>query len=96
MTTAAYNIGAKKTLTGSFTDINGTPVDPSAITLAIREPDGVLVTKAIGDLTSTATGVWTYEYAIAKYGRHILNWAGTAGTFAAFEHEFWARRKGAV
>lgn len=93
MTTPAYNIGAQKTLTGTFTDINGTPVDPTEIALTIREPDGVPVTKALVDLTRTATGVYTYDYTIAKAGRHVVRWQGTAGTFAADEDDFYARRQ---
>lgn len=96
MTTPAYNIGAEKRLIGSFTDIADAPVDPTGITLSIREPDGVLVTKALVDLTPAGTGVYTYDYTIVKPGRHIVRWEGTAGTFAADEDEFYARRKEAV
>jgi len=93
MTTPAYNIGAEKTLTGTFTDIAASPIDPTAITLTIREPDGVVITKALGDLIKTGAGVYTYDYTIAKPGRHVVRWEGTAGTFAADEDDFYARRK---
>ena len=94
MTTPAYFQGSQKRLTVTFTDINDTPVDPTAIALTIREPDGTLVTKAIGDLTKTGTGIYYYDHTIAdKPGRHVIHWQGTAGTFATFEQEFYARRK---
>ncbi len=92
MATPAHFIGAKKTLTGSFTDITGTPADPTAIVLTIREPDGALIVKAIGDLTNTGVGVYTFDHLIAKVGRHIISWVGSAGIQAAFEQEFYARR----
>ena len=72
MTTPAYNIGAAKTLTGTFTDADGVLTDPSAITLTIREPDGVLVTKAIGDLTAVSTGVFSYDHTITKAGPRVV------------------------
>lgn len=96
MTTPAYNIGSQKRLTAIFTDINGTEVDPTAITLTIREPDGNLVTALIGGLTKTGTGVYYYDHTIAKPGRHVYNFTGDEGTFAAFEAEFYARRTDAA
>ena len=96
MTTPAYFQGSQKRMTVTFTDVNGTAVDPTEIVLTIREPDGALVSKSLGaaELTKSGTGIYYYDHTIAaKPGRHVVHWQGTAGTFATFEHEFYARRK---
>jgi hypothetical protein len=93
MTTSAYFVGSQKQLKVMFTNIADAPVDPATIDLTIREPDGVLVAKVIGDLDNPTTGTFTYDYTITKAGRHVVSWVGTAGTLAAFEQEFYGRRK---
>lgn len=94
MPTPSFFLGSQKRLTVFFTDVNGTPINPTAISLTIREPDGALVTKVIGELSNTATGTFHYDHTIAeKPGRHVVNFQGTAGTFATFESEFYARRR---
>ncbi len=92
MTTPAYFIGSQKQLKVNFTNIADAPVDPATIDLIIREPDGALVTKALGDLDNPTTGEFTYDHTIAKPGRHVVHWQGTAGTLATFEQEFYGRR----
>lgn len=92
MTVPAYNVGSQKTLRGTFTDKNGTLVDPLAITLEIREPDGTVISKAIGDLTRISLGIYDYDHLIAKPGLHSVRWRGTSGTFAADQDDFYARR----
>ena len=100
MTTEAKDIGDTIRLKATFTNIAGTDTDPTAIVLDIKEPDGVIVTKngapAAPDLTTTGTGLFHYDFAITKAGRHIVNWTGTGAVATAEEIEFYARRKEAV
>lgn len=96
MTTAAYDIGDQRRLQGDFVDVDGNPVDPTVVVLTIREPDGGLVSKTGVELGNPDIGSFTYDYTLTKPGRHVVNWAGTAGTVAAGEHELWARRKQAA
>lgn len=96
MVTTAYDIGDLRQLKATFTDISGTLTNPTGITLTVREPDGVLTTKNIGELSSGTTGIYTFNFAVTKPGRHIVNWAGTAGVVTAEETEFYIRKKGAL
>lgn len=96
MTTNAYFVGSQKQLKVNFTDINDAPVNPTTIDLTIREPDGTLVAKVVGDLGNPTTGEFTYNYTITKAGRHVVSWAGTSGVLAAFEQEFYGRRREAL
>lgn len=96
MVTSVYDIGDLCELKATFKDISDVLTDPTAIDLVIREPDGVLVAKVIGDLTTAATGIFTYEFTFTKSGRHVVNWTATAGIVTAEETEFYVRKKGAV
>lgn len=96
MVTTAYDIGDVRSLKGTFADASGTLTNPTTIALVIKEPDGTLTTKAIGDLTTTATGVYTYVFTISQSGRHIVNWTSTGSVAVAAETEFYVRKKGAI
>lgn len=99
MATPANDLGDSIRLNGTYTDIAGAAADPTAIVLTIKEPDGVVVTKNYptpADITRTALGVFYYDFAITKAGRHVANWTGTGAVATAEEIEFYARRKEAA
>ncbi len=97
--TDTFDVGDIRRLTATYTDFAAAVADPTAIVLTIREPDGVLVTKdwpAPADITKDSTGVFHYDFTIAKEGRHVVNWTSTGAVVAAGESEFWARQKNAA
>lgn len=69
---------SSNTSTGAISDVNGDPVDPTDITLVVREPDGTSTTYAFNgspalnkentgryyaDVTLDAAGLWKYRLA---------------------------------
>lgn len=90
--TLAYDIGDRRRLTGTFRDITGALSNPSAIDMTIREPDGTMTNKVIGDLANPSVGVFTYDFTITQAGRHVCKFDATAGVVSASELEFWVRR----
>lgn len=96
MTTTARDIGDRERLTVTFTDLNGTATNPSAVQLKIRTPDGTTTTLATSDspnpFTNSATGVYYYDYTYSQEGRHFIEWTGTGALVAAAAGERWVRR----
>lgn len=93
MTTTAYHIGQLRRLKCTFYDLNGDPTNPTTVVVTIREPDGTLLTPTP---VSEGSGVYRTDFAIAKPGRHVVNWEGDGVVETVAETEFWARRKQAV
>lgn len=93
MTTVTAVVGATKRLTFTFKDVAGAAADPTSIALKIREPDGVEIAKTDGDMTKTATGIWTYDHPVTKEGRHTVHVDGAGAVEAAGQPEFYAVRK---
>lgn len=96
MTTPPYDIGDQRRCTGLFVDVNNDPVNPTTGTFTLREPDGALITKTLAEISNPATGTFIYDHTIAKPGRHVYRFAGTAGTVASGSAEFWGRHRNAV
>jgi hypothetical protein len=94
MTTTAYDIGDVKRCQATFTDVNGALANPTTVTLIVREPDGNETTILQASMTNPSTGVWYYDFAIAKAGRHVERWIGTGTVAVGEKTEFWARAKG--
>lgn len=99
MTTTAHDIGETRRFQATFKDLAGDNTDPSTATIIVREPDGVETTESgtvatPANLTNSATGVWHYDFALTKTGRHIVRWSGTGNVATAERDEFWVRQKG--
>ena len=54
--------------TGGFVNSSGALNDPSGIQLAIKDPNGVTTTIAVGSLTKDAVGLYEYIYTIPTTG----------------------------
>lgn len=78
-------VGEISTLTGHFYDADGTPTDPSGITLTITSPDGT-VTDYVGGvdlaLTNPAVGVWTLDLVVTAAGVWTYRFTGTGAVVA--------------
>jgi len=66
------------TLTNTFS-VNGTPTDPTAITLTVTTPSGTATTYtySLGEITRTGTGVYTKDIACTEAGVWLYLWVGT-------------------
>ena len=85
----SYNIGDLLRLKATFTSITGTNVDPTSITLKVKNPAGAVSTYTYPThITKDSTGVYFYNYAVAASGTHYYNWAGTGAFQAADENSF--------
>lgn len=71
-----YEIGTSPRLLVEFTDEDGDAYDPTTIALKVKEPDGTVTTKAIGDLSNPEVGTWYYVFAITQEGLHAFRFTG--------------------
>ena len=92
-TTDAKAVGSSRRLTFTFKDVAAALADPTSIALKIREPDGTVISKTQADMTSTTTGVWTYDHPVTKVGRHYAHVDGDGAVEAAEQIEFYALTK---
>lgn len=95
MTTDTTRIGETETLSFTFRNASAVLTDPTSIVLSIREPDGTETAKTQADMTSPSTGLWTYDFAVTKAGRHFAVADGDGDVEAVAEIEFYALRAGA-
>ena len=93
MTTLAYDIGDRPVITGTFTDVEGAPADPSAITFELIAPDGTVSTGDEGAAVNSAVGTWSWTIPAAfdQHGTWVARVAGTAGVIAAAESKIRVR-----
>lgn len=83
------DVGGVQTLTLTVTDAAGNPVDAGAIALAITDATGA-VTNAGGITHVAATGVYTYDFAVIRPGRHSYRWVGTGANAGVYTDIFHA------
>lgn len=81
-------LGDHKPLAVTVTDENDTPADPTDITLTVRRPDGTDDEYAMGLLTHSAAGLFSYDYIPDVPGLHIARWVSTGLNAAAYEESF--------
>lgn len=81
------------TLTNTF-KVNGTPTDPTTVSLIITDPTGVetTYTHAAAQITKTGVGVYTKDIACSIAGDWTYQWVGTGsatdaevGTWTVFD-----------
>lgn len=80
----AHDKGDVVRLSGTFRDIDGALVAPSAVTLKYRSPSGAVTTIAGGSLTNPSTGLYTYDLTVDAAGVWTYRYEST-GTAAAQE-----------
>jgi hypothetical protein len=82
----------------AFTDLAGTPTDPSAVTLTVQKPDGSQlaygwpVAGASGTLTRESAGRFYADVVIDQPGRWLFRMAGTGAVTAAAEGQLAVQR----
>lgn len=78
-------VGDQPTITGYFTDIDThEPVDPSAIVIRVRKPDGTITDYNETNCTNPAVGTWRFllPSPIDQDGKWSIKFSGTAGVVA--------------
>lgn len=88
-----YDIGDRITLTGLFANIAKVPTNPTAVTLAIRKPDGDVIVVAQGSMTNPSVGTWAYDFSPDQAGSWWFRWSGTGAVTAAEEKRFLVRSR---
>jgi hypothetical protein len=72
-----------------FTDLTGTPADPTAVTLTVKKPDGTMlvygwpVAGATGTLSREAVGRFSADVMLDQSGEWTFHLAGTGTVTAA-------------
>lgn len=88
--TKTFALGAQAELIGTFTN-DGTPVDPTEVTLTVKAPSGTktIKTYGAGELVRESVGVYSFAFDCAEAGRHYYEFAGTGAYVATDETSFW-------
>jgi hypothetical protein len=81
--------GTRPSVEVTFALADGTPDDPSAVTVITRDPSGDQVTYSTphSSITNPSVGLWIFEFptALNEVGKWWVRIAGTAGIQAATE-----------
>lgn len=93
MSTTTYEVGDIARLSVTFTDINGTPTDPTTVSLLIQTPDNNQTTVSSGSITRVSAGLYYYDYTITQAGTptvpdHLYRYTGTGAITAVIESRF--------
>jgi hypothetical protein len=82
-----------------FSDLAGTPTDPTAVTLVVQRPDGSQLSYgwpdagADGPLTRESAGRFYVDVAIDQSGTWRFRLAGTGAVTAAAEGTVWVQAR---
>lgn len=79
----SYTVGTQLRLMGTFKDINGSLVDPTSVTLYVRNPSGDLET--ITGVIRQSIGVYYFDYTFTVGGMYRYRMAGSGAVVAAEE-----------
>jgi hypothetical protein len=84
-----YRVGTLVTVTGSFTDLNGNPATPSAVTLRMQDPTNVETVITTTSLTAGSTaGVYSYSLVPLIAGMWLYRFEGTGAVVATEDSSF--------
>jgi hypothetical protein len=84
----AYDVGdLVRIATDPVFSVGGTPTDPTAVSLQVRTPAGVVTeyTYALGQVTKAATGSYYADVSVTAPGLWYWRWEGTGAATAAAE-----------
>lgn len=90
-----YDVGDLVRVSGSFTDSDGTAVDPTTLTVYYKDPSGnvsELVNGTDTDVVKSATGNYYTDISIDEVGRWYYRFKGTGSAQAAGETFFLVRK----
>ncbi len=79
----SYPLGSLIKLTGTFTDANGAPADPTVVTLSILAPDTTVSEYSGDDLDNSDVGIYSYDLEPDAAGPWIYRWVGDGAITAA-------------
>lgn len=89
-----YDIGDRPSAVGTFLDVDLLPATPTAVTVKVRTPAGIVTTYSSPHATITlgSTTVFEMPDPVDASGTWTVNMTATAGVEAAAEIEFIVRR----
>lgn len=90
-TLSAYDTGDLVRVTGTLTEEDGTPVDPTALTCKVKAPSGTVTTHVYGVdpfPVRTGPGVYYVDVTPAEVGEYRYRFASTGTGQAADEGAF--------
>ncbi len=88
MTTTQYDIGDVAVLRGVFTTSAGAAVDPTAVRVFVKAPDGTETIYTYGvdlGVIKDSTGAYHFNLALTEKGSWFYRWVGTGAAVAAGE-----------
>lgn len=80
-----YDAHDRVRLTGTFHDLDGDLIDPTDVTVHLRDPDGTVTHP---EASSESTGVWNTDVDVVKPGVWTYRFEGTGAVVAAEETMF--------
>ena len=72
-----YQLDTEIQIFNQFETETGIPMDPTAVTLFVKTPDGVVTTYTGSQLTQGGVGLYTLDILVDQVGPWIYNWQGT-------------------
>jgi hypothetical protein len=90
------DIGDLVRLTVTFADLNGNLLDPTAVTLSIKEPSGVVTSFQYGRdafVVRESAGKYYMDFAPSMEGLHTFRFAGSGAVTAAEEKMFYVYKR---
>jgi len=78
-----YVVGTQLRLIATFTDVNGNLVDPTSVTLYVKDPTGSVST--IGNVIRQSIGVYYFDYSFVTSGVFHYRYVGAGAVVAANE-----------
>lgn len=84
----SYPFGSAVLLTGEFADASNVLMDPTVITLRVRDPSGTMTSYTGVAITRTSTGMFSCQVVPATSGIWKYRWEGTGAAIAAGEKRF--------
>jgi hypothetical protein len=67
---------------------NSSNVTPTSVLLYVIDPAGTTTTQSSSQMTSTGTGIYYYDYTIAREGMHYYKWVTTGNGAGASNGQF--------
>jgi hypothetical protein len=90
-----FDVGDEVRLSVTFTNVaTSAAVDPGAVALSVRAPNGTLTTRtyAAAEVIKTATGAYYYDLPVTAAGSWAWRWVGSGANAAAAEGSVAVRR----
>jgi hypothetical protein len=74
-----------------FQTADGTPTDPTTVTLRVRTPSGTITVYTYGaaEITKVATGDYYKDLTVAESGTYVYRWEGAGNVTAVDEDSFF-------